>query len=82
MNKRNAIAFYKMAYEGEPRKAVEHYVGNQYIQHNPVVKDGKEGFIEYFGRWVDVTMPVGKRIARGILVWSRASLRKKRRLIS
>jgi predicted SnoaL-like aldol condensation-catalyzing enzyme len=48
MNKQNAIAFYKMAYLGNPSKAVELYVGNEYIQHNPTVADGKEGFIEYF----------------------------------
>ena len=49
-NKQNAIAFYKTAYEGEPRKAVEQYVGNEYIQHNPLVGDGKEPFITYFER--------------------------------
>ncbi len=49
-NKKNAIAFYKMAYEGNPKKAIEKYVGNEYIQHNPDVKDGKIGFIEYFER--------------------------------
>ena len=48
--KQNAINFYKMAYEGNPRKATELYVGSQYIQHNPDVKDGIEGFIEYFER--------------------------------
>lgn len=48
MNKQNAIAFYKMAYLGNPSKAVELYVGNEYIQHNPTVADGKEGFIDYF----------------------------------
>jgi len=47
-NKENAIAFYKMAYEGSPRKAVELYVGSEYIQHNPGVGDGVEPFIEYF----------------------------------
>lgn len=47
-NKTNAIEFYKMAYNGEPRKAVELFVGNEYIQHNPLVGDGKEPFIEYF----------------------------------
>ena len=49
-NKQNAIAFYKTAYDGEPRKAVEQYVGNEYIQHNPLVGDGKEPFITYFER--------------------------------
>ncbi len=49
-NKANAIAFYKLAYEGQPRKATELYVGDQYIQHNPAVGDGKEAFIAYFER--------------------------------
>lgn len=48
LNKKNAIEFYKTAYEGEPRKAVELYVGDDYIQHNPIVGDGKEAFIAYF----------------------------------
>ncbi|GAA5219686.1 nuclear transport factor 2 family protein [Membranihabitans marinus] len=49
-NKENAIAFYKMAYEGNPKEAVKRYVGQEYIQHNPDVADGKRGFIEYFER--------------------------------
>ncbi|MEJ2196844.1 MAG: hypothetical protein P8X73_18575 [Ignavibacteriaceae bacterium] len=49
-NKKNAIAFYKTAYDGNPRKAVEQYVGAEYIQHNPLVGNGKEPFIEYFER--------------------------------
>lgn len=49
-NKKNAIAFYKMAYEGNPQKAVGLYVGNEYIQHNPDVGDGLQGFIDYFER--------------------------------
>ena len=48
--KKNAIAFYKTAYEGQPAKAVELYVGNEYIQHNPDVSDGTQGFIDYFER--------------------------------
>lgn len=48
--KENAIAFYKMAYEGNPRKAVELFVGDNYIQHNPQVGDGPEPFIAYFER--------------------------------
>ncbi len=49
-NKKNAIAFYRTAYLGEPKKAVEHYVGKEYIQHNPDVADGPDGFITYFER--------------------------------
>ena len=48
INKRNAIAFYRTAYLGEPAKAVEKYVGAEYIQHNPAVGDGKQAFIDYF----------------------------------
>jgi predicted SnoaL-like aldol condensation-catalyzing enzyme len=48
VNKQNAIAFYRMAYVGDPAKAVELYVGTEYIQHNPLVGEGKSAFIEYF----------------------------------
>lgn len=50
LNKKNAIAYYEMAYHGNPRKAVELYVGDEYIQHNPLVENGKEAFIAYFER--------------------------------
>ena len=49
-NKKNAIAFYQTAYEGDPKKAVELYVGKEYIQHNPLVADGTQAFIDYFER--------------------------------
>lgn len=49
-NKDNAIAFYRMAYEGNPRRAIELYVGDDYIQHNPDVANGYDGFIDYFER--------------------------------
>jgi len=49
-NKKNAIDFYKLAYEGNPEKAVALYVGKEYIQHNPDVANGVEGFIAYFDR--------------------------------
>lgn len=37
-----------MAYEGNPSKAVELYVGSEYIQHNPLVGNGTASFIDYF----------------------------------
>ena len=47
-NKKNAIAFYRTAYLRNPSEAVEDYVGAEYIQHNPLVADGKQAFIGYF----------------------------------
>lgn len=47
-NKKNAIAFYKMAYLGNPKKAIQNCIGEEYIQHNPDVADGKSAFISYF----------------------------------
>jgi predicted SnoaL-like aldol condensation-catalyzing enzyme len=49
-NRANAIDFYKTAYLGEPAKAVERFVGKEYIQHNPAVGDGKAAFVQYFER--------------------------------
>ena len=51
INKVNAQAFYDLMFnECQPRKAIEIYVGDEYIQHNPHVADGKEAFIDYFER--------------------------------
>ena len=47
-NRRSAIAFYEMAYLGNPREAAERYLGEEYIQHNPLVGDGGEALIQYF----------------------------------
>ena len=48
-NKANAQAFYDLMFNKcLPRQAIEDYVGDVYIQHNPHVADGKEAFIAYF----------------------------------
>ena len=50
-NKNNAMAFYDLMFnQNKPEEAIEKYVGDEYIQHNPEVSDGKEAFIEYFNR--------------------------------
>jgi predicted SnoaL-like aldol condensation-catalyzing enzyme len=71
-NKKNAIAFYKTAYEGNPQVAVELYAGKEYIQHNPDVADGKQGLIDYFERmqseYPDKSIEFVRCIAEGNLV--------------
>lgn len=53
-NKRNAQDFYAMMFNDcRPREAIEAFVGDTYIQHNPEVGDGKEAFIAYFERMQD-----------------------------
>jgi predicted SnoaL-like aldol condensation-catalyzing enzyme len=71
-NKENAISFYKMAYNGDPKKAVELYVGDKYIQHNPAVGDGPQSFIDYFERmfsaYPNKSIEFVRSIAEGDLV--------------
>jgi predicted SnoaL-like aldol condensation-catalyzing enzyme len=50
-NKKTVMAFYDLAFnQGKPAEAIQRYTGDMYIQHNPGVANGKEGFIEYFTR--------------------------------
>jgi predicted SnoaL-like aldol condensation-catalyzing enzyme len=48
-NKKTVAAFYNMAFNlHQPKEAMEKYVGEKYVQHNPFVADGKQPFIDFF----------------------------------
>lgn len=50
-NKANVVAFYTLMFNDcRPREAIARYAGDVYIQHNPHVPDGIDGFIDYFER--------------------------------
>lgn len=48
-NKENALAFYDLAFnQHKLNQAVKQYVGEEYLQHNPMVADGGQAFINAF----------------------------------
>ncbi|QMT42491.1 nuclear transport factor 2 family protein [Kingella oralis] len=48
-NKANALAFYELAFnQHDLQRAVRQYVGKEYLQHNPMVADGGQAFIDAF----------------------------------
>jgi predicted SnoaL-like aldol condensation-catalyzing enzyme len=50
-NRQTAMEFYAMAFnDGKPAEAIKRFVGARYTQHNPMVADGKQPFIDYFNK--------------------------------
>ena len=69
-NKKNAASFYELMFsDGKPAEAIEKFVGDVYIQHNPLVGDGKEAFIKFFEQsardYPDKRVHVKRAVAEG-----------------
>lgn len=66
-------AFYELAFnEGKPEEAVERYVGDRYVQHNPQAADGAEAFVGfvrwYRGEHPELHVDIKRTVAEGDLV--------------
>jgi predicted SnoaL-like aldol condensation-catalyzing enzyme len=72
-NKQTVTAFYTtFMNDHDPEGAMNKYVGAEYRQHNPFVRDGKEAFITFFKdlfqRYPKARMEIKRLIAEGDFV--------------
>jgi predicted SnoaL-like aldol condensation-catalyzing enzyme len=75
-NKQAVVEFYELAFNGkEPEKAVEKYVGSEYIQHNPQAPDGPEAFIGFVRAFPDVNVDIRRVIAEDDIVVTHSLLK-------
>lgn len=72
-NKRVIGEFAESLFVKKDLSVVERYVRSDYIQHNPLVNQGAEGFREFFAAWFrsvpDWNYTLKKIIAEGNDVW-------------
>jgi predicted SnoaL-like aldol condensation-catalyzing enzyme len=73
-NKEIVVAFYKMIFQDHKvREALDLYVGDRYIQHNPLAPDGTEALIKFFEPYFANNPQARSEIKRvateGDLVW-------------
>ena len=72
-NRQVVLAYYDLSFnQGEPEQAVELYLGDEYIQHNPMAADGAQAFIDFVnwfrGEHPELHMEFVRTIAEGDLV--------------
>jgi predicted SnoaL-like aldol condensation-catalyzing enzyme len=72
-NKQIVVSFYNMIFrDHETQEAVNRYMGKQYIQHNPLVPDGREVFVSFFVPFFkanpDARSEIKRVVAEGDLV--------------
>lgn len=72
-NKRSVVEFYELAFNAKkPAEAINRYAGPDYIQHNPEVANGPEGFIQFVNGFTAahpaLHLEIKKTIAEGDFV--------------
>jgi predicted SnoaL-like aldol condensation-catalyzing enzyme len=66
-NKQTVIAFYNLIFrDHKPEEAFARYGGDEYIQHNPRVPDGKQAAIDYFGPYFKANPQANNEIKRAV----------------
>jgi predicted SnoaL-like aldol condensation-catalyzing enzyme len=78
-SKRVVRSFYEESFnDGDPDGAVERYVGDRYVQHNPQAADGPEAFIGFMkwirGEYPEIHIDIKRMIAEGDLVVTHSNL--------
>lgn len=79
-NLNNLLGFYDtLLVSKDPAGAARKYLAADYIQHNPVVEDGQEGFVRFFTRVVsefhEARVTIHRIIAAGDYVWAHCHYR-------
>jgi predicted SnoaL-like aldol condensation-catalyzing enzyme len=68
-NQKAVVGFYELAFNGkEPERAVERYVGSEYIQHNPQAPDGPEAFIAFVRAFPEAHVDIRRVFSDGDIV--------------
>jgi predicted SnoaL-like aldol condensation-catalyzing enzyme len=73
LNKKAVRDFYDLAFnQRKPAEAAARYIGNRYVQHNPSIADGVEGFVAGLGAMLaaapQLKVETKRMIAEGDLV--------------
>jgi predicted SnoaL-like aldol condensation-catalyzing enzyme len=63
-NKAVVLEFWRVVFEAQNVEAAKSYLAEDYIQHNPLVKTGRAGFVEFFGKIWKQPRPVEARLRK------------------
>ena len=75
-NKQTVRAYYELAFnDHEPELAVERYVGDRYVQHNPQAPDGPEAFIGFVKAFPEASVEIRRIVAEDDIVVTHSLIR-------